>query len=577
MQDRKKSHLGNAGIAWLSSLAMAAVLSACGGGGGDNPAGPGSQTQAFAAAGSSACSYSHVFVTVQAVQAVQVVDGVQQLVDVPIPAPTRIDLLDLGGGGVLQALAAAPLAPGHYLGLRLVLSSGSDPLANAVQSGTTDPVALAVPNGAENGLKLNADFTLRAGQSVDLIPQGFDPCSAIVSAGGSGQLNLKPGVTVDAKVVVGPEIRRSFSGPVMPLLGGGFVTVANDFNAGTWALQRYDAEGQPTGPATSIALAAAAGHVTNIAPLTGGGYAIVWVVNIGSWQGSDGVTHNVNQIYSQSFTAAGAAIDNPLPLAIVDPGALSRPAAVPQVAELANGGFVIVWGLERSFGSDTFDTSVYSQRFTAAGAPDGTAKQQVTPLGTGNLGLTGLVTGGYMVTWGDLSGADGGARAFGADGLPLGPQTDAGTSWDPHIGIGFARNLQPLANGGAVMSWAFFGQHLMVQQLGPDGTPLAARVVDDASSPGFITAVSLAGLPDGGYVVTWAPLGGNVFARRYAADGTPVGEQTRINLITTNVGSPSVVALPDGSFTISWSGRGTDGVQATYGRTFPANGLIATP
>lgn len=557
---------------WLSSIALAALLAACGGGGGGAPAGP--ELQALAARTSASCSYTSIFVTVQAVQALQEINGVEQLVDISLPAPRRIDLLNLGGG-FLQTLGAAPLTEGHYLGLRLVLASNTgDPLANAAQTGSGELTALTVPGGEQNGLKLNADFTVAAGQAMDVLPQGFDACSALASAGSSGQLNLKPSIAVQAQMVAGPETRQSFTGTVMPLQGGGFVTVTNDFSAGTWALQRYDAAGQPLGAPTSIT--AAAGQVANIAPLTGGGYAIVWVTNIGTWQGGDGLSHSVYQAYSQSFTATGAAIGTPLPIAIVDPGALSRPAAVPQVAALTNGGFVVVWGLQRSFGSDTFDTSVYAQRFTAAGAPDGTALQQVTAAGTGYLDVTGLVTGGYMVTWGDLSGADGGARAYGADGLPLGAQTDAGTSWDPSlIGAGPRGDLQPLAGGGAVMVWPVSHGDLMIQQLAPDGTPLAAQAVNDAA-PAF-TFASLGGLPDGGYVVAWLELAGDIFARRYAADGTPLGVPTRVNLVTTNVQPPVVVVLPDGRFTISWSGTGADGVQATYARTFPADALIAAP
>jgi hypothetical protein len=563
----KKPNAANSGMAWLSALVIAAALAGCGGGGS-----AGLDAQPESAKAAAACSYSHVYVTVQAVR---VLNAAGQWTDIALPAPKRIDLLNLGGG-VLQALGAAPLAAGQYSEVRLLLNAdtGADGLANAVQPAGGALAALTVPSGEQSGLKLSGEITVAAGQTADIALQGFDPCSAIVSAGTSGKYNLKPELAIQMQPVpqVGPETRQAYSGTVMPLLGGGFVTVTNDFYAGTWTLQHYSAAGQPAGAQTTIS--AAAGQVSSIAPLTGGGYAIIWVTNSGTWLGSDGNYHSVNQLFVQSFTAAGAPIGSPQPLAVVDPGAVSRPAAVPQVAALANGGFVVVWGLQRSFGSDTFDTTVYAQRFTAAGAADG-AVQQVTPEGTGFLGVTGLTTGGYLVTWGDLSGTTGGVRAFGADGLPLGPQHDAGSSWGE--GAGPRGDLQPLAGGGAVMVWAVPHQHLMVQQFAPDGTPLAALIVNDATaSPGF-TLSAVAGLPDGGYVAAWVEVGGNVYARRYAANGSPVGEQTRINVFTTSNAGPAVVVLPDGSFTISWSGVGTDGVRATYARTFPANALVAAP
>jgi hypothetical protein len=562
----KKLNAARRALAPVAALVLAITLAACGGGGS-----AGLDAQPESARAAAVCNYSHVYVTVQAVR---VLDAAGQWRDIALPAAKRIDLMNLGGG-VLQALGAAPLAAGQYSEVRLVLGAdaGSDGLANAVQTGGT-LAPLSVPSGEQSGLKLKGTITVATGQFADVALQGFDACSAIVSAGSSGQYSLKPDIGIQAQAVpqAGPETRQVYYGTVMPLLGGGFVTVNEDFYAGHWLLQRYTAAGQPAGTATTIT--AAAGQVSSIAPLTGGGYAIIWVTNLGTWLGADGHYHSVNQLYVQSFTAGGAPIGSPLPLTIVDPGAVSRPAAVPQVTALTNGGFVVVWGLQRSFGSDTFDTSVYAQRFTAAGAPDG-GVQQVTPEGTGFLGVTGLTTGGYLVTWGDLSGSTGGARAFDATGAPLGPQHDAGSSWGD--GAGPRGDLQPLPNGGAVMVWAVPHQHLMVQQFAPDGTPLAAQVVNDATASPDFTLSAVSALPDGGYVVAWVEVGGNVYARRYAANGAPVSGQTQVNVTTTGNAGPAVIVLPDGSFTIAWNGIGTDGVRATYARTFPAGGLMSAP
>jgi hypothetical protein len=563
----KKLNAPRRAFAPLAALLLAATLAACGGGGS-----AGLDAQPESARAAAACNYSHVYVTVQAVR---VLSGDGQWTDIALPGARRIDLLNLGGG-LLQALGAAPLGAGSYSEVRLVLSTdaGSDRLANAVQPAGGAPAPLNVPSGTESGLKLKGNISVAAGQFADVALQGFDACSAIVSAGNSGNYNLKPDISVQAQAVAhaGPETRQVYYGTVMPLLGGGFVTVNEDFYAGHWLLQRYTAAGQPAGTATTIT--AAAGQVSSIAPLTGGGYAIIWVTNLGTWLGSDGHYHGVNQLYVQSFTAAGAPIGSPLPVAIADPGAVSGAAAVSPVAALTNGGFVVVWGLQRSFGSDTFDTSVYAQRFTATGTPDG-AVQQVTPEGTGFLGVTGLATGGYLVTWGDLSGSTGGARAFDASGAPLGPQHDAGSSWGD--GAGPRGDLQPLPGGGAVMVWAVPHQHLMVQQFAPDGTPLAAQVVNDATASPDFTLSAVGALPDGSYVVAWVEVGGNVYARRYAANGAPVSAQTQVNVTTSGNAGPAVIVLPDGSFTIAWNGIGADGVRATYARTFPAGGLMSAP
>jgi hypothetical protein len=566
---------------FASAVALAIALAACGGGGGGSAdeatllrsttTGE-SQQQTNAS-----CSYEHVYITVEHAQALQQIDGGEQWIDIALTAPQRIDLISLGSGGVLRALGATPLAAGQYTQIRLVLSSSDDSgLANAVQPTGGGLAPLGVPSGAQTGLKLVGEFNVPVGKTGDVVLEGFDACGAVVQAGSpdSPMYELIPSLAAKVKLVtVVPPETPVPSGTVMPLLGGGYVTVANDFYAGTWVLQRYGADGQPAGAQTTITVAA--GRAAHITPLTGGGYAVVWVVNMGTWQGADGHYHSVNQLYAQSFTAAGAPIGSPLPMVTVDPGAVSRPAAVPQLAALTDGGFVVVWGLQRSFGSDTFDTTVYSQRFTAEGAPAG-AVQQATTEGTGFLHVTGLTTGGYIVAWGDLSGTEGGVRAYGPDGEPLGPAHAAGPSWGQ--GAWTRGDLQPLGGGGAVMVWALVNQRVMVQQFAPDGTPLAVRIVNDATAtPPLFTWVNVGGLPDGGYVVAWFELSGNVYARRYAADGTPLGEQTRINLVTTKVGQPAVVALSDGRFMISWAGEGADGVRRTYGRVFPSDGLIGSP
>jgi hypothetical protein len=84
-------------------------------------------------------------------------------------------------------------------------------------------------------------------------------------------------------------------------------------------------------------------------------------------------------------------------------------------------------------------------------------------------------------------------------------------------------------------------------------------------------------LADGGYVVAWIEVG-EVHARRFAADGTPVGEETRINLVTTSSAGPVTVgAMAGGGFMISWSGVGADSLRSSYARVFPATGLLGFP
>lgn len=360
----------------------------------------------------------------------------------------------------------------------------------------------------------------------------------------------------------GPEVPMA-SGNITPvLLDGGYVVWQQDSSAfnspiATLRLQRYGPDGQPSGSPVSITVPSNSSFV----PLTGGGYALV---SLSSYDG-----HGLYGVYTQTYTSTGAPIGRAGYLGLVNPGAEPTPAAVPQVAPLTDGGYVVVWGLQQKPGSDV-DTSVYAQRYGADNTPMGSGAIQVTTEGTGFLGVTGLTTGGFLVTWGNLSGTEGGARAYTAWGEPLTTAQDAGSSWNQ--GAGPRPALAPLAGGGAVMAWQVPGDLLQEQPFMAAGLPYPAQVVDSLpTTPHFIN-YSASGLPGGGYVVAWVDGNDrNVYARRYALDGTPVSARTRINLVTTNAVHSDIVALPDGRFMVSWlAGNGV-----RYARTFPADGLTA--
>lgn len=313
----------------------------------------------------------------------------------------------------------------------------------------------------------------------------------------------------------------------------------------------------------------------SIAPLAGGGHTLVWL-NLVEFRRLGG---SIYQLMTQSFTAAGVPIGGPRAIAPTTPALywFPRPIAMPQVAPLVGGGYVVVWGQDNAEGG----LAINAQRFNADGTPAGAANQ-AAPLGTGYLGVIGLTTGGYLVIWGTFGSPDGAARAYAADDMPLGPARPAGPSWtDFPVDGGQPAVMAPLANGGAVIAWvrdAF--PFVRVVVLAPDATPRAgSRVVDDSSaaSPGYAHASpAVAGLADGGFVVAWVEAG-EIHARRFAADGSPAGAETRINLESTDVGAPTVVALANGGFVISWSGLGADGVRRNFAREFPPNGLLAGP
>ncbi|GGH62728.1 lipoprotein [Comamonas phosphati] len=214
-------------LCWTGLGLIAAVLTACGGGGGDGSAQQG--TLKLAMTDAPACGYDHVYVTVTKIRVHQSATagandaGWSELAI----APQRIDLLNLTNG-VLQELGSLPLPAGHYQQIRLVLADNpsnptpANPLANAlVLSGATNEIALTTPSGQQSGFKLKANFDVTGGQVADMVLD-FDACKSVVKAGGSGNYNLKPVVAVIKRLTT------EIVGYVSPALASSVVVSTRD-------------------------------------------------------------------------------------------------------------------------------------------------------------------------------------------------------------------------------------------------------------------------------------------------------------------------------------------------------------
>lgn len=188
---------------WMTraaGLLAALTLAACGGGGGGEAA---TGTLSVSMTDAPSC-YEHVFVTVEKVRvhtSASAGDNDGGWHDLTLPAPKRIDLLNLTNG-VLEELGSTALPAGDYSQLRLVLAdnNGQQPLANAVQPIGGALVALKTPSAQQSGLKLQVHFTVEANRTIDLVLD-FDACKSVVKAGRSGDFILKPVISVTPKFV----------------------------------------------------------------------------------------------------------------------------------------------------------------------------------------------------------------------------------------------------------------------------------------------------------------------------------------------------------------------------------------
>ena len=180
-----------------AALAVATLVAACGGGGGDSVA---TGTLRLSLTDAPACGYDNVFVTVERVRVHQsgtAGDGDAGWSEVVLPTPQRIDLLTLTNGALLP-LGQTELPAGTYNQIRLVLAANTaaNPLANAIRpTGSSAEIALTTPSAQQSGLKANVNLTVPAGQVADFAID-FDACKSFVRAGNSGNYHIKPVLSV---------------------------------------------------------------------------------------------------------------------------------------------------------------------------------------------------------------------------------------------------------------------------------------------------------------------------------------------------------------------------------------------
>jgi hypothetical protein len=253
-----KSRWGRALGALAVSLPM--LIAGCGGGSGSDN---GSMRVALTDAPS--CGFDAVNVTVQKVrihQSASASDTDSGWSEITVSGNNRFDLLSLQNG-VLAELGQTPLAPGKYQQMRLVLAANdtANPLANSVTPTGGSETALNTPSALQSGLKMNVDLTIEANKMADLVID-FDACKSVVSAGNSGQYNLKPVLKVIPRFVSGVQ------GFVDLTLANGSTLVTLQQNGVVVRSTSPDSTGkfllQPVAAGTYDLVLTAPGHVTRV-------------------------------------------------------------------------------------------------------------------------------------------------------------------------------------------------------------------------------------------------------------------------------------------------------------------------
>ena len=273
-----------------------------------------------------------------------------------------------------------------------------------------------------------------------------------------------------------------------------------------------------------------------ITALEGGGYLVLWrewpLAGNGSSVGK-----------GRLFDADGRPVTGEL--ALDGEAAAARPG----------GGFILA-----SAESDGSGFGVAAHIYDSTGAQVGsTIHVNTTTASDQNVeSIAILSSGGFVVTWTDLSGGfqqgDVKARIFGADGTPIGGEFVVPTQT---TGEQEQSDVTALASGGFVVTW--WDGTIKAQIYSASGVRVGPpiTVASDNSIEGHVVA-----LADGGFVVTWEKnlsSGGftavaDFSAQVFDASGNRVGDAILIDPGLSRVHSTDISALPWGGFVVTWAG-----------------------
>jgi len=309
------------------------------------------------------------------------------------------------------------------------------------------------------------------------------------------------------------------------LTGGGFVVVwESDVQDGeSYGVygQRYNNIGQSVGGEFQVnTYTTGIQRVAAVAPLSNGGFVVVWEDSGIPFDGQDGSRRGV---FGQRYDATGqqAGVEFQVnSYTILD-------QYNSDVTYLQDGGFMVVW---TSWAQDGDNTGIYGQRYNATGLPEGPEFQvnNYTTSSQGHPAVTSLIDGSLVVVW----------NSFGQDGDSYGV-----------YGQRYDNASQPVGGEFQVNTYTTLDQQYP----------------------------SVTSLSDGGFVVVWESDGQDgdnegVYGRRYNATDQMMGAEFRVNTYTASRQSfPVVTGLTGGGFVVAWNSKGQDGSSAffgVYGRIF---------
>ena len=491
-------------------------------------------------------------------------DGVQ------IFAPAQFGFDDVEGDGFSGVVVTTLPALGSLLLNGVSVAAGATIALADIEAGRLTYVPAA--NGVGAGYA-SFTFQVKDDGGTDRGGVDLDPTPDRISFDIT-PVNDAPTVSVSqSHWKVGPELLVSsnnldtdFDSAITGLTSGHFVVTWSRSafitgEPGTRA-QAFDASGTVIGGSFFVATGSGAPTPT-VGALTSGGYVIAWRTLDSSGSG----------IVAQVFNASGA-IGPAFPVNT----STADEQTDPSISGLSSGGFVVTWMDRSGSGGDSPPGAIKAQIFDASGAKiGGELLVNTSTAGSQELStVTGLASGGFVVTWKDENGDSSGtcikAQIFDAAGARVGgeflvnlvPWEDQG---EPFVAA--------LPSGGFIVTWSHWstfggddnGSSIKAQIFNASGTKIDWDFIANTTGWGNQHQPAVAVLPSGRFLITWTDESGvggdasgtSIKAQLFEPDGAKIGGEFLVASSTAgNQYQPEVAILPSGRIMISWTDESRD-------------------
>jgi Ca2+-binding RTX toxin-like protein len=350
---------------------------------------------------------------------------------------------------------------------------------------------------------------------------------------------------------------------VSVLSDGGYVVTWRSYNqdGDSWGIyaQRYDKLGEKVGGEFGApTLTTNTQANPQVLGLQDGGYMILWA----GWGGGVNMQrYDPNGVkIGQQITVNHDALASGMSATLLSDGSIAMAWIAPNPAFYPPKIYDVI--VQRIMPDGTYTLG----RLGSAGYPKLSPNGELT-----NPDIAALADGGFVVTWNDYTSTyltDVRVPVFKANGAEVGGITMANTQ---RANGQDNPSVAGLADGTFVVVWkgsvTGIGEQIFMQRFTATGSKLGSETRVSAAGTSQQIQPDVVALVDGGYLVSWTwgsnqdGSGTGIYAQRYTASGTKVGGIFRINTITNGAqANVALAARPDGGFVAVWESPDSNGI-----------------